>query len=150
MVLYHRLNNIQKYQSSILLFISARLIVFCPLGEKERMWENYFIGLTSETVTYNAIDFIAFYKHRILCAKSYLLHQFSFPHSLLLLINDWTSQWRWLVQLSALDGKLLNQSFPTCFRLPFPYYSLACKPFFCVQLEQAVPWMPVAKPGFFH
>lgn len=31
-----------------------------------------------------------------MCAKSYLLHQFSSPHSLLLLINDWTSQWRWL------------------------------------------------------
>jgi len=31
------------------------------------MWENDFIGLSMETVTYNIIDFTAFYKHRILC-----------------------------------------------------------------------------------
>lgn len=31
-----------------------------------------------------------------MCVKSYLLHQFSFPCSSLLLINEWTSQWRWL------------------------------------------------------
>lgn len=31
-----------------------------------------------------------------MCAKSYLLHQFSFPRSLLLLINEWTLQRRWL------------------------------------------------------
>lgn len=32
------------------------------------MWENDFISLTAETVTYNTIDFTAFYKHRISCA----------------------------------------------------------------------------------
>lgn len=32
------------------------------------MWENDFIGLTAETLTYNTIVFIAFYKHGILYA----------------------------------------------------------------------------------
>ena len=53
-----------------------------------------------------------------------------------------------MVQLCALDVKLLNQSFPTCFTLSFPYDSLAYKPSFHAQLEYTVPWMPVVKSDF--
>lgn len=54
-----------------------------------------------------------------------------------------------VVPLHTVDVKLLNQSVPTWFMLPFPYNSLAYKPFFHVPLEYTEPWMPVAKPDLF-
>lgn len=114
-VLYHRSNNIQKYQNSILLFTCAGLIIFLCHGWKQWMRENDFSGLTAEQIVpYSTKDFIAFHKQSIVLTKSYLLHQFSLCLGSGLLINDPPLQWRWLRSKCA---HLIQSCWPHCFQL---------------------------------